>query len=155
MVWGLPRGVWVPVGAELSQALTQQLRKLEFQFSSVQSLSCVQLLVPSVSPIRALVPGFRAHPDNPGCCHLEIFNLLMPVRPFFKGQVTFTCVRDLIFLSRQGRDLGFAFQAPPGSQASSRGEAKDSAVLSSSTGISFNPQSQGGQVSMPVVRGSG
>ena len=27
----------------MSQALTQQLRKLEFQFSSVQSLSCVQL----------------------------------------------------------------------------------------------------------------
>ena len=30
-------------------------------------------------------------------------------------------VRDLIFLSREGRDLGVAFQAPPGSQASSRG----------------------------------
>ena len=29
------------------------------------------------------------------------------------------------------RDLGVAFQAPPGSQASSRGEAKDSALLSS------------------------
>ena len=29
--------------------------------------------------------------------------------------------RDLIFLSREGRDLGVAFQAPPGSQASSRG----------------------------------
>ena len=26
--------------------------------------------------------------------------------------------------SREGRDLGVAFQAPPGSQASSRGEAK-------------------------------
>ena len=34
-------------------------------------------------------------------------------------------------LSREGRDLGVAFQAPPGSQASSRGEAKDSALLSS------------------------
>ena len=33
--------------------------------------------------------------------------------------------------SREGRDLGVAFQAPPGSQASSRGEAKDSALLSS------------------------
>ena len=40
-------------------------------------------------------------------------------------------VRDLIFLSREGRDLGVAFQAPPGSQASSRGEAKDSALLPS------------------------
>ena len=32
---------------------------------------------------------------------------------------------------REGRDLGVAFQAPPGSQASSRGQAKDSALLSS------------------------
>ena len=45
--------------------------------------------------------------------------------------LTKACVRDLIFLSREGRDLGVAFQAPPGSQASSRGEAKDSALLSS------------------------
>ena len=40
------------------------------------------------------------------------------------GKNTGVCVRDLIFLSREGRDLGVAFQAPPGSQASSRGEAK-------------------------------
>ena len=33
-----------------------------------------------------------------------------------------THTRDLIFLSREGRDLGVAFQAPPGSQASSRGQ---------------------------------
>ena len=39
--------------------------------------------------------------------------------------LTKACVRELIFLSREGRDLGVAFQAPPGSQASSRGEAKD------------------------------
>ena len=45
--------------------------------------------------------------------------------------LTTACVRDLIFLSREGRDLGVALQAPPGSQASSRGEAKDSALLSS------------------------
>ena len=37
-------------------------------------------------------------------------------------------------VSREGRDLGVAFQAPPGSQASSRGEAKDSALLSSRDG---------------------
>ena len=37
--------------------------------------------------------------------------------------------RDLLFLSREGRDLKVAFHAPPGSQASSRGEAKDSALL--------------------------
>ena len=34
-------------------------------------------------------------------------------------------------VAREGRDLGVAFKAPPGSQASSRGEAKDSALLSS------------------------
>ena len=37
---------------------------------------------------------------------------------------------SVIFLSREGRDLGVAFQAPPGSQASSRGEAKDSGLPS-------------------------
>ena len=31
------------------------------------------------------------------------------------------CVQDLIFLSREDRDLGFPFQTPPGSQASPRG----------------------------------
>ena len=36
-----------------------------------------------------------------------------------------------VLRTREGRDLGVAFQAPPGSQASSRGEAKDSALLSS------------------------
>ena len=41
------------------------------------------------------------------------------------------CVRDLIFLSREGRDLGVAFHTHPGSQASSRGEAKDSTLFSS------------------------
>ena len=34
-------------------------------------------------------------------------------------------------VSREGRDPGVAFQDPPGCQASSRGEAKDSAVLPS------------------------
>ena len=42
--------------------------------------------------------------------------------------VTFLA-RDLIFLSREGRDLGVAFQAPPGSQASSRGEATSKVTL--------------------------
>ena len=41
------------------------------------------------------------------------------------------CVQDLIFLSREDRDLGFPFQTPLGSQASPRGEAEDSAFLSS------------------------
>ena len=41
------------------------------------------------------------------------------------------CVQDLIFLSREDRDLGFPFQTAPGSQASPRGEAEDSTFLSS------------------------
>ena len=41
-----------------------------------------------------------------------------------RRDLTEACVRDLIFLSREGRDLGVAFQAPPGSQASSRGDKK-------------------------------
>ena len=41
------------------------------------------------------------------------------------------CVQDLIFLSREDRDLGLPFQTPSGTQPSSRGEAKDSALLSS------------------------
>ena len=48
-----------------------------------------------------------------------------------RRDLTTACVRDLIFLSREGRDLGVALQAPPGNQASSREEAKDSALLSS------------------------
>ena len=41
------------------------------------------------------------------------------------------CVQDLIFLSKENRDLGVPFQTPPGSQPSSRGEARASALLSS------------------------
>ena len=46
-----------------------------------------------------------------------------------------------MFLARGNRDLGFAFKTHPGSQASSRGEAKDSALLSSHDGISWSPLS--------------
>ena len=49
------------------------------------------------------------------------------------------CVQDLIFLSREDRDLGVAFQTHPGSQASSLGEAKDSALLSSRDGYLLEP----------------
>ena len=64
------------------------------------------------------------------------------------------CVQDLTFLSREGRDLGVAFQAPPGSQASSRGEAKDSALLSSRTGYFLDPTEwpKGSQSSCKVWR---
>ena len=48
--------------------------------------------------------------------------------------------------SRQNVGLGVAFQAPPGSQASSRGEAKDSALLSSrrAAGRSRSPRPEAG-----------
>ena len=49
------------------------------------------------------------------------------------------CVQDLMFLSRGDRDLGVAFQTHPGSQASSRGEAKDSTLLSSRDGYLLEP----------------
>ena len=63
-------------------------------------------------------------------------------------------VRDLIFLSTEGRDLGVAFQAPPGSQASSRGEAKDSALLSSGDADLLEPTEwpQGSPASSSVWR---
>ena len=47
------------------------------------------------------------------------------------GGAWWITVHGVAILSKEGRDLGVAFQAPPGSQASSRGEAKDSALLSS------------------------
>ena len=46
-----------------------------------------------------------------------------------------------MFLSREGRDLGVAFQDPPGCQASSREEAKDSAVLPSRDADILEPPS--------------
>ena len=51
------------------------------------------------------------------------------------------CVGELIFLSREGRESGVAFQAPPGSQALSQGEAKDSALLSSRDADLLEPPS--------------
>ena len=44
------------------------------------------------------------------------------------------CVQDLMFLSRGDRDLRFPYQTHPRSQASPRGEGKDSALLSSRDG---------------------
>ena len=60
---------------------------------------------------------------------------------------------SVIFLSREGRDLGVAFQAPPGSQASSRGEPKDSALLSSRDGYPLEPKSGLNEVKPPVEFG--
>ena len=59
-----------------------------------------------------------------------------------------------IFLSREGRDLGVPFQALPGSQASSRGEAKDSALLSSRDAGLLEPpeRPQGSPASSSVWR---
>ena len=52
------------------------------------------------------------------------------------GQIDliYACVQKLMFLSRGDRDLGVAFQTHPGSQASSRMEAKNSGLLSSPDG---------------------
>ena len=54
----------------------------------------------------------------------------------------------------EGRDLGVAFQTPTGSQASSRGEAKDSALLSSHDADLLEPTEcpKQGQASSSVWR---
>ena len=44
-----------------------------------------------------------------------------------------------MFIPRGDRDLGLAYQTHPGNQASSRGEAKNSAVLLSRDGYLFEP----------------
>ena len=64
------------------------------------------------------------------------------------------CVQDLIFLSREDRDLGVAFPMHPGSQSLSRGEAKDSALLSSCDGYLLEPTEcpKGSQASSSVWR---
>ena len=64
------------------------------------------------------------------------------------------CVRELIFLSREVRDLGVAFQAHPGSQSSSTGEAKNSAHLSSRDAGLWEPpeRPQGSPASFSVWR---
>ena len=58
-----------------------------------------------------------------------------------------------MFLSREGRDLGVAFQDPPGCQASSRGEAKDSAVLLSRDTDLLEPPSGVNGVKPPLLFG--
>ena len=67
-------------------------------------------------------------------------------------------VQDLMFLSRGHRDLRVAFQTHLGSQASSRREAKDSALLSSRDAYLLEPTEwpRGTQASSSVWReGSG
>ena len=59
-----------------------------------------------------------------------------------------------MFLSRGDRDLGVAFQTHPGSQASSRVEAKNSALLSSRDRYLLEPteRPKGSQASCGVLR---
>ena len=59
-----------------------------------------------------------------------------------------------MFLSKGHRDLRFAFQTHPGSQASCRREAKDSALLSSCDGHLLEPTlwPKGSQASCEVWR---
>ena len=59
-----------------------------------------------------------------------------------------------MFVSRGDRDLGVAFLMHPGSQSLSRGEAKDSALLSSCDGYLLEPTEwpKGSQSSCEVWR---
>ena len=50
-------------------------------------------------------------------------------------------IQDLVLLSREDKDLGVASHAPPGSQASPRGEAKDPLSSRVATRISWCPLS--------------
>ena len=70
--------------------------------------------------------------ENPvfhSSCKLELGIDLQSLQG--KIDLIYAYVQDLVFHYWADRDLRVAFQAPPGSQASSRGEAKDSALLSS------------------------
>ena len=78
--------------------------KWMIQFSSVQSLSHVRLIA---------TPCIAARQAS-----LSITN-------------SRSSLKLIIFLSREGRDLGVAFQAPPGSQASSRGQSIGASVSAS------------------------
>ena len=62
-----------------------------------------------------------------------------------------------MFVSRGDRDLGVAFLMHPGSQSLSRGEAKDSALLSSCDGYLLEPTEwpKGSQASCGVWREDG
>ena len=62
----------------------------------------------------------------------------------------FRSVQDRVFLSRGDRELGVAFQTHPGSQASSRRERMDSALLSSRDGYPLEPNSGLNGVKPPV-----
>ena len=62
--------------------------------------------------------------------------------------------RKSVFLSNDHRDLGVTFKVHPGSQASSRVEAKNSALLSSCNGYILEPieWTKGSQASCGVLR---
>ncbi|XP_045020903.1 uncharacterized protein LOC123332729 isoform X1 [Bubalus bubalis] len=70
-----------------------------------------------------------------------------------KRDPTKACVQDLMFMSRLDRNLGVAFQTHLGVRPQSRGEAKDSALLSSRTGMSWSPLSGLKGVKPPLVFG--
>ena len=85
------------------------------------------LLLPSI------LPSIRVF-SNESALHIKwpkYWSLSFNISPSneYPGLISFRM--DWLDLLREGRDLGVAFQAPPGSQASSRREAKDSALLSS------------------------
>ena len=73
-----------------------------------------------------------------------------PARKWRTALVVCHILEDLMFLSREGRHLGVAFQDPPGCQASSRGEAKDSAVLPSRDADILEPPSGVSGVKPPL-----
>ena len=71
-----------------------------------------------------------------------------------KRELISACVQDLMFLTRGDRDLGVAFQTHLGSQASFRGEAKETGLLLSHDGYLLEPTEwpTGSQASYGVWR---
>ena len=76
-------------------------------------------------------------------CSLGISNFLKEISSLSHSIISSvslpSSLRKVIFLSREGRDLGVAFQTHLVSQALSRGEAKDSILLASRDGYLLEP----------------
>ena len=93
-----------------------------------------------------VAPGKSSIPFE---CKLELGIALQSLQG--KIDLIYACVQDLVFHYWANRDLGVAFPTHQGFQVSSRGEAKDSALLSSRTGMSWSPLSGLKGVKPPLV----
>lgn len=61
-----------------------------FRSLSLPSYGLLSVCISSQSLIRLLITRFRAHPDDPGCPCLKIFNLIISAKVLFPNKCTFT-----------------------------------------------------------------